>query len=78
MFSDPRAILRCGGRLGNADLSESQNHPALLDANHPVTSLIVRACHERVHYNGVKETLTELPSRFWIVRGRQVVKKLVT
>ena len=77
VFSDPNGILRCGGRLGNADLSESQKHPALLDANHHVTSLIVRACHERVHHNGVKETLTELRSRFWIVRGRQVVKKLL-
>mgnify|MGYP000253016965 CR=1 FL=1 len=56
MFSDPNGILRCGGRLGNADLSESQKHLALLDANHHVTSLIVRACHERVHHNGVKET----------------------
>ena len=45
--SDPNGILRCGGRLGNADLSESQKHPALLDANHHVTSLIIRACHER-------------------------------
>ena len=77
VFSDPNGILRCGGRLGNADLSESQKHPALLDANHHVTSLIVRACHERVHHNGVKKTLTELRSRFWIVRGRQVVKKLL-
>ena len=77
VFSDPRGILRCGGRLGNADLSESQKHLALLDANHPVTSLIVRARHERVHHNGVKETLTKLRSRFWIVRGRQVVKTLL-
>ncbi|XP_074629582.1 uncharacterized protein LOC141887215 [Acropora palmata] len=77
VFSDPNGILRCGGRLGNADLSESQRHPALLDANHHVTPLILRACHERVHHNGVKETLTELRSRFWIVRGRQVEKKLL-
>ena len=77
MFSDPNGILRCDGRLGNADLSESQKHPASLDANHHVTSLIVGACHEGVHHNGVKETLTELSSRLWIVRGRQVVKKLL-
>ncbi|XP_015774440.1 PREDICTED: uncharacterized protein LOC107352643 [Acropora digitifera] len=51
VFSDPNGILRCGRRLGNADLAESQKHPALLDANHHVTSLIVRACHERAHHN---------------------------
>ena len=60
MFSDPKGILRCGGRLGNADLSKSQKHPAVLDANNHVTSLIVRASNEGVHHNGVKETLTEL------------------
>ena len=39
VFLDP-GILRCGLRLGNADLSESQKHPALLDENHHVTSLM--------------------------------------
>ena len=76
VFSDPNGILSCGGRPRNADLSESQKHPALLDANHHVTSLIVRDCHDIVHHNGVKETLTEWRSRFWIVRGRQDAKKL--
>lgn len=28
-------------------------------------------------HNGVKETLTELRSEFWLARGRQVVKKLL-
>ena len=36
VFLDPNGILRCRGRLGNADLSESQKHPAFLDANHHV------------------------------------------
>ena len=77
VFPDPSGIFRCGGRLANAELSESEKRPALLDASHYVTLLIVRACHESVHHNGVKETLTELRSRFWIVRGRQVVKKIL-
>ena len=28
-------------------------------------------------HNGVKETLAELRSRFWIVKGRQLVKKII-
>ena len=36
VFSGPSGILRCGRRLGNAELSESQKHPALLDASHHV------------------------------------------
>ena len=75
-FVDAKSILRCGGRLGNADLTETEKHPALLDASHHVTSIIIQACHERVHHNGVKETLTEISSRR-IVRGRQVVRRIL-
>ena len=51
VFSDPSRILRCGGRLGNAELSESQKHPALLDTSHHVTSFIISTCYGRVHHN---------------------------
>ena len=33
--------------------------------------------HERVLHNGVRETLTELRSMFWIIRGRSVVKSTI-
>ena len=37
----------------------------------------MRKAHERVFHNGVKETLTEVRSRFWILKGRALVKKVV-
>ena len=77
LYRDERGILRCEGRLKNAELTTMQKHPAILDAEHYVTSLIVRDSHERVKHNGVKETLTEIRSKFWIVRGRQYVRKLI-
>ena len=39
--------------------------------------LIVMACHERIMHGGVKDTLTELKSKYWIVKGRSFVKKLL-
>ena len=77
LYRDERGILRCEGGLKNAKLTTTQKHPAILDAEHYVTSLIVRDSHERVKHNGVKETLTEIRSKFWIVRGRQYVRKLI-
>ena len=77
VYQDENNILRCGGRLDNAQLTEDQKHPILLDAKHHVTTLIVEQSHQRVMHNGVKETLTELRSRFWIVRGRQFVRKVL-
>ena len=77
VYQDDRGLYRCGGRLNKADLTQDQKHPILLEKEHYVTTLIVRHCHEQVHHNGVKETLTELRSRFWIVRGRQFIRRIL-
>ena len=39
--------------------------------------LIVKECHETIKHGGVKVTLIELRSRFWIVKGRSFVYKLL-
>ena len=75
LFKDEKGIIRCRGRLGNSQASYDTKFPALLSRNHHVTSLIIRYCHERVMHNGLKETLTEVRSRYWIPKGRQTVKK---
>ena len=77
MFVDNEGLWRCKGRLSEADIMESATYPILLDANHHITALIVKSCHEKVLHGGMKDTLTELRSRFWIVRERQVVRKLL-
>lgn len=61
----------------NAQLPECTKHPILLDKKHHFTLLVVRDCHSRVMHNGVKETFTELRSRYWIVQGRQFVRRLL-
>ena len=75
LFKDEKGIIRCRGRLGNSQASYDTKFPALLSQNHHVTSLIIRYCHERVMHNGLKETLTEVRSKYWIPKGRQTVKK---
>ena len=65
LFRDDNELWRCGGRLKNADLPFSAKHPILLDKKHYLTLLIVRNAHQRVQHNGVKETLTEVHSKYW-------------
>ena len=65
------------GRLSQTQLPSSTKYPILLDKSHPITSLFVRESHKRVMHGGVKSTLTELRSRFWIVQGRQFMRKLL-
>ena len=77
LFLDPSGVWRCGGRLSNADIPYSTKHPAILPRCHRFTTLMVQQAHERVLHNGVKETLTELRTRYWVIRGRSLVKQLI-
>lgn len=77
LFLDELGVWRCGGRLSHADLPQASKHPILLDITHHFTALVVRECHGRVMHNGVKETLNELRSKYWVVRGRSFVRKLL-
>lgn len=45
LFTDDMGVIRCKGRLENADLPTSTKYPILLEANHPITSLIVKDGH---------------------------------
>lgn len=77
LYSDEEGIWRCGGRLDRADISPAAKHPIILPRGHHLTALIVRRAHERVCHNGIKETLTEVRARFWIIKGRSLVRKLI-
>ena len=77
LFQDGNQIWRCGGRLQNTKLPFSTVHPILLDRTHGLTKLIVASAHLRVQHNGVKETLSEVRGKFWILKGRSLVKQLI-
>ena len=77
LFLDSQEIWRCGGRFHNAELPYSTKFPIVLPSKHRFTELVVQHSHERVFHNGVKETLTEIRSQYWIIRGRQIVQRIV-
>ena len=56
----------------------------LFDSIYPVllpqsllTNLIILEAHRKVAHEGINATLTEIRSRYWICRGRQIVKRLL-
>ena len=51
--------------------------PILLDKKHYLTTLVVMYAHQRVQHNGVKETLVEVRSKYWIIGGRSLVRSLI-
>ena len=77
LFLDDTKTWRCGGRLQSADLPSEACKPILLDKRHKLAELIVTDAHQRVQHHGVKATLTEVRSRYWLVRGRQFVRTLI-
>ena len=77
-FKDDDGVLRCQGRIDDAlSLPYLAKHPVILPSNSHLTTLYVHRAHTRVLHNGVKETLTELRSQFWVIRGRSVVKQIL-
>ena len=77
LFKDEHGVLRCGGRLANAEVPFETKYPILIPRSHYLSTLIVKQAHERVLHDGVKETLTEVRSKFWIPSGRSFTRKII-
>ena len=67
----------CRGRIQNSLLNQEAKTPILLPPKHHGVELIIKDTHNRVLHGGVNTTLTAMRERFWIIRGRQTVKKIV-
>ena len=42
-----------------------------------MTALVIKACHEQVLHSGLRATLAQVRSRFWIPKGRQTIKTML-
>ena len=74
LYLDKEGLLRCGGRLGNGDLSEGTRHPLLLLKQNKFSNIIVEHCHKKMLHAGVSQTLGTVRQTYWIPHGRSVLK----
>ena len=77
LFFDEAQVLRCRGRINRSQVTLSGKQPALLPSNHYFVTLLVQKAHESVKHSGVNQTLTFTRERFWILKGRQVTRKVI-
>ena len=70
---DNNGLLRVGGRLRNSPLDHDFIHPIILPCNH-VSMLIIRHSHQVTGHAGVERVLAETRKRYWILKGRKLVK----
>lgn len=74
---DDNGLLCVGGRLSNAELSYQEKHPWILSSSHRLAELVAHFNHVRVMHGGVNESLVQVREKFWIIKGRQLVKRVV-
>ena len=67
-------ILRCEGRLKNAPISYDSRFPIFIPKG-TFAKLLVNYYHELVHHNGLKETLNEIRTRYWIPKARYFIQQ---
>jgi hypothetical protein len=77
LFVDRDGVLKSRGRIWHADLPQSTKTPVLLPAKHGFVQLVIFAFHERVKHSGIRDTLSTVRERFWILRGREAIKRVI-
>ena len=77
VVTDESGVMRCKGRLANSTLPDNTKYTILIPSGHHLSKLLIEDAHKRVMHNGVRETLNEIRSTFWLIRGRQTVRKIL-
>ena len=77
LFLDDNNVMKCKGRINNSTVSLEEKNPIFLPAKHPLIKLLVMHIHQQAKHGGVNITLTTLRERYWILKGRQIVKSIL-
>ncbi|XP_039303553.1 uncharacterized protein LOC120357421 [Solenopsis invicta] len=76
-FLDNAGLIRVGGRLQASNMSFTQKHQILLPSRHRLTDSIIRETHEKNHHPGILTTLHLVRQKFWVLDGRNQVRKVI-
>jgi len=77
LFLDGERVLKCKGRLNNASIDVGSKNPILLPSKHRFVELLIRETHNRAKHTGIRDTLSAVRERFWIIRGREATERIV-
>ena len=76
-YKDVDGVIKLKGRLENSDLKDSAKFPTFIPKDSRLNDLIILDAHLKVLHSGVKDTLTEVRSEYWLIQGRSKVNSLV-
>lgn len=72
-----KGILRVGGRINKAALSEDQINPIILPKTSRISALILRHVHHQVGHSGRSHMLSHLRQRFWLPHANSLARKMI-
>ena len=73
---DADRLLSVGGHLRRGEgLDQEVTHPVVLDPKHPLTALLIKKYDEDLRHPGVERVFAELRRKYWILRGRETIKR---
>jgi uncharacterized protein YqgV (UPF0045/DUF77 family) len=76
-FLDEDEIIRVGGRLENTHEPYDSRHPVVLASDHCLTNCLVMEAHCNTAHAGVERTLAEVSSKYWPLKGRRAIRRIV-
>ena len=74
-FLDDDGIMRSKGRLQSSNLPEVIKYPIILPNKSSETTNFILFIHKTFNHEGPEATLLRLRLNYWIIQGRQTVKK---
>ncbi|XP_055634089.1 uncharacterized protein LOC129774381 [Toxorhynchites rutilus septentrionalis] len=77
LLMDNFGLLRIDSRIRNSNAPFDSRFPILLPSNHKLSFLIARATHLKTLHGGPSLLLATLRQRYWPLRGRNLVRKVV-
>ena len=71
-------LIRIGGRLSRAALSDDMKYPIILPRQSHISSLLIRHIHERYGHWGRNYVLSQLRKKYWITSGNSAARSVIS
>jgi len=76
LYLDENHVVRCKGTLGSSTLPSETKRPILLPKEGVFVRLLIKHVHVRNLHSGVRDTVVCLREKYWVMKGRQVVRSV--
>ncbi|XP_045023214.1 uncharacterized protein LOC123467324 [Daphnia magna] len=74
---DTCGVMRVGGRLQHASISEFAKHPIILDPTSQLSTMLIREVHERLKHASTEFTLYDLRQQYHVLRPRASIRRII-